>query len=68
VRTGEKPLNILWIILIGLVAGIIARWIAPGPNKPSDFIFTTVLGIGGAFFATSFFLKQQPSLPANGRD
>ena len=45
-------MNILWIILIGFVAGLIARWLAPGPNKPSGFILTTVLGIGGAFFAT----------------
>ena len=45
-------MNILWIILIGFVAGLIARWLAPGPNKPTGFIFTTVLGIIGAFLAT----------------
>jgi uncharacterized membrane protein YeaQ/YmgE (transglycosylase-associated protein family) len=48
----ERPLGIIWIILIGFVAGLIARWISPGPNEPSGFILTTVLGIGGAFFAT----------------
>jgi uncharacterized membrane protein YeaQ/YmgE (transglycosylase-associated protein family) len=42
----------LWIILIGFVAGIVARIIAPGPNKPAGFILTTALGIAGAFFAT----------------
>jgi uncharacterized membrane protein YeaQ/YmgE (transglycosylase-associated protein family) len=42
----------LWIILIGFVAGFIARWLAPGPNKPSGLVLTTALGIGGAFFAT----------------
>ena len=45
-------MGILWIILIGLVAGIIARWISPGPNNPSGFILTTVIGIIGAFLAT----------------
>jgi uncharacterized membrane protein YeaQ/YmgE (transglycosylase-associated protein family) len=45
-------LNILWIIIIGFVSGLIARWLAPGPNNPSGFILTTVLGIAGAFLAT----------------
>jgi uncharacterized membrane protein YeaQ/YmgE (transglycosylase-associated protein family) len=45
-------MGILWIILIGFVAGIIARLLAPGPNNPSGFILTVVLGIAGAFFAT----------------
>lgn len=44
--------GILWIIIIGFVAGIIARLIAPGPNNPSGFILTTLLGIAGAFVAT----------------
>lgn len=45
-------MGILWIVVIGFVAGIIARLLAPGPNKPSGFILTTVLGIAGAFEAT----------------
>jgi uncharacterized membrane protein YeaQ/YmgE (transglycosylase-associated protein family) len=45
-------MGILWIILIGLVAGIVARLLAPGPNNPSGFILTAVLGIAGAFLAT----------------
>ena len=44
--------NIIWIILIGFVAGLIARMLSPGPNDPKGFILTTVLGIAGAFFAT----------------
>lgn len=44
--------GLLWIILIGFVAGIIARMISPGPNNPSGFILTTLLGIAGAFLAT----------------
>lgn len=45
-------MGIVWIIVIGFVAGIIARLISPGANKPSEFILTTVLGIVGAFLAT----------------
>jgi uncharacterized membrane protein YeaQ/YmgE (transglycosylase-associated protein family) len=44
--------GILWIIIIGFVAGVIARLVAAGPNTPSGFIVTTVLGIVGAFVAT----------------
>ena len=42
----------LWIILIGFVAGLIARLLSSAPNKPSGFLLTTVLGIAGAFVAT----------------
>ena len=44
--------NIIWIIVIGFIAGIIARFLSPGPNDPTGFILTTVLGIAGAFLAT----------------
>jgi uncharacterized membrane protein YeaQ/YmgE (transglycosylase-associated protein family) len=45
-------MHILWIVIIGFVAGVIARMLAPGPNNPAGFILTTVLGIVGAFAAT----------------
>src|SRR5439155_18346689 len=51
-RLGGSAMNILWIILIGFIAGLIARLLAPGPNNPTGFILTTVLGIAGAFLAT----------------
>jgi uncharacterized membrane protein YeaQ/YmgE (transglycosylase-associated protein family) len=44
--------SIIWIVIVGFVAGIIARFLSPGPNNPSGFILTTVLGIVGAFLAT----------------
>jgi uncharacterized membrane protein YeaQ/YmgE (transglycosylase-associated protein family) len=44
--------NIIWIVVIGFIAGVIARFVSPGPNEPSGFILTTVLGIVGAFLAT----------------
>ena len=45
-------MSILWIILIGFVAGIIARMVSSGPNNPTGFILTVVLGIAGSFLAT----------------
>jgi uncharacterized membrane protein YeaQ/YmgE (transglycosylase-associated protein family) len=45
-------MGILWIIIVGFVAGIVARLFSPGPNKPAGFVLTTVLGIAGAFLAT----------------
>lgn len=45
-------MHIIWLIVIGLVAGIIAKLIHPGPNEPSGFILTTLLGIAGSFVAT----------------
>jgi uncharacterized membrane protein YeaQ/YmgE (transglycosylase-associated protein family) len=44
--------HILWIIIIGFLAGVIARLLAPGPNNPTGFILTTLIGIAGAFIAT----------------
>ena len=44
--------GIIWIIVVGFVAGLIARFLSPGPNNPSGFILTTVLGVVGAFLAT----------------
>ena len=44
--------SVIWIIGIGFVAGIIARILSPGPNDPSGFVLTTVLGIAGALLAT----------------
>ena len=44
--------GLIYVIIVGFVAGIIARFLSPGPNNPSGFILTTILGIVGAFLAT----------------
>jgi uncharacterized membrane protein YeaQ/YmgE (transglycosylase-associated protein family) len=44
--------SIIGTIIIGFIAGVIAKFISPGPNEPKGFIVTTLLGIGGAFVAT----------------
>ena len=40
--------TLLWIILMGLVVGIIARLLVPG-RDPIGFLGTLAVGIGGAF-------------------
>jgi uncharacterized membrane protein YeaQ/YmgE (transglycosylase-associated protein family) len=45
-------MGILWVIIIGFLAGLIAKLVTPGRNEPSGFILTTVLGIVGAMVAT----------------
>ena len=49
-------MSFIWIILIGFLAGVIARLLSPVPNNPTGFLLTTILGIVGAFVAT--FLGQ----------
>lgn len=45
-------MGIIWTILIGFVAGIIAKLIFPGDREPSGFVLTTLLGVAGAFVAS----------------
>ena len=49
-------MGIIWTIVIGFIAGVIAKFIMPGSNEPSGFVLTTILGIVGALVAT--FLGQ----------
>lgn len=44
-------MHIIWTILIGFVAGLIAKAVTPG-NGPSGFFMTAVLGIAGSLIAT----------------
>jgi uncharacterized membrane protein YeaQ/YmgE (transglycosylase-associated protein family) len=45
-------MGIIWTIIIGFLAGLVAKFIMPGKNEPSGFILTTILGIVGAFVAS----------------
>jgi uncharacterized membrane protein YeaQ/YmgE (transglycosylase-associated protein family) len=45
-------MGIIWTIVIGFLAGVVAKFIMPGSNEPSGFILTTILGIIGAVVAT----------------
>jgi uncharacterized membrane protein YeaQ/YmgE (transglycosylase-associated protein family) len=44
--------GLLWIVIIGFIAGVIACFLLPGPNNPQRFLLTIVLGIAGAFVST----------------
>src|ERR1700739_2518745 len=51
--TGSNEMTILWIIIIGFIVGVVAKFIMPGDkSEPKGFILTTILGIVGAFAAT----------------
>ena len=45
-------MGIIWTIVIGFFAGVIAKFIMPGKNEPSGFVLTTILGIVGALVAS----------------
>jgi uncharacterized membrane protein YeaQ/YmgE (transglycosylase-associated protein family) len=45
-------MGFIWTIIIGFIAGIIAKFLMPGENEPSGFILTALLGVVGAFVAT----------------
>lgn len=45
-------MSFIWTIIIGFLAGVVAKFLMPGPNEPSGFILTTILGIVGAFVAS----------------
>ena len=44
-------MSIVWTILIGFVAGLVARAVKPGDDS-AGFIVTTLIGVGGALIAT----------------
>jgi uncharacterized membrane protein YeaQ/YmgE (transglycosylase-associated protein family) len=47
-------LSFLWTVFIGLIAGVIAKFVTPGSEyEPKGFILTTVLGVAGALLATT---------------
>ena len=44
-------MNIVWTILLGLAAGVIAKFIYPGKEN-MGIIWTALLGIAGSFVAS----------------
>lgn len=57
-------MGVLGAIIIGFIAGVIAKLVTPGDPKPRGFILTTVVGIVGAVLAT--FLGQAIGLYRSG--
>jgi uncharacterized membrane protein YeaQ/YmgE (transglycosylase-associated protein family) len=44
-------MHLLWVFIIGLVIGAIAKLLMPGKD-PGGFIITALLGVAGSFIAT----------------
>lgn len=44
-------MNYVWIAIVGLVVGLLARFLLPG-KQPLGWIITALLGIAGAYAAT----------------
>lgn len=45
-------MDVIWIAIIGLVAGIIAKLILPGSNGPRSWLMTAIIGVAGSFVGT----------------
>ena len=59
-------MSIVWIILVGFIVGVIAKFLTPG-RDPGGFLLTAVLGIAGSMLATflgRFFGMYQPDQAA----
>ncbi|UXI70738.1 GlsB/YeaQ/YmgE family stress response membrane protein [Tahibacter amnicola] len=41
----------MWAFIVGLVIGVIAKWLMPGKD-PGGFIITGLLGVAGSLTAT----------------
>ena len=58
-------MGLIWTLLIGLIAGIAAKFVLPGDrNEPKGFVMTALLGVVGAFVGT--FLGQALGIYAAG--
>ena len=44
-------MHLIWTILIGFVAGLLAKMLTPG-REPGGFILTAAIGIAGSIAAT----------------
>lgn len=57
-------MHFLWVAIIGLVVGALAKLIMPGKD-PGGFIITMILGIAGSFVGT--FLGRAMGLYREGQ-
>ena len=55
--------HLLWMLIVGLVVGAIARWLMPGVET-MGWLMTALLGIAGSFVGG--FIARLFSKPADG--
>lgn len=57
-------MGFVWMVIVGFLIGLVARWIIPG-TQALGFILTTLLGIAGSFVAG--YAGQMLGLYAQGQ-
>ena len=55
--------HLLWMLIVGIVVGAIARWIMPGAQA-MGLLMTGIVGIAGSFIGG--FIARLFSKPADG--
>ena len=55
--------HLLWMLIVGLVVGAVARWLMPGVEN-MGWLMTAFLGIAGSFVGG--FIARLFSKPADG--
>ena len=55
--------HLLWMLIVGLVVGAVARWLMPGAEN-MGWLMTAILGIAGSFVGG--FIARLFSKPADG--
>ena len=55
--------HLLWMLIVGLIVGAIARWFMPGVEN-MGWLMTALLGIAGSFVGG--FIARLFSKPADG--
>jgi len=60
-------LEIVWTVIIGLIIGLVARFLLPGKD-PMGLIMTALLGIAGSFIGklVATYLLHKPSNSSPG--
>lgn len=58
-------MGIIWVIIIGFLAGTLAKYVMPVSDEPAGFVLSTILGILGAILAS--ILGQVLGLYAPGQ-
>jgi len=46
-------MGFIWTVIVGLIVGILARWLYPGP-VPMAWWLTALIGIAGSFVGGTF--------------
>lgn len=45
-------MDTIWMLVIGLIAGVIAKFLLPGRNGPRSLLLTAIIGVAGSFVGT----------------